>query len=218
MKNRFEVFMLPTNEASFPCICESLDINGKGKDDFELVDSLIRGAARYYHLYIVEPEATINVFDWYIDLSENKLIKSKFGKHHTQVVGYYLKVIASTDTSLGLPTIPNHFVKAYCLDKNTIIKNVEIVDGIANVNWLVDCPEKTEIVLDGIFPEDDSDIVVASIPNKPRVDFELLNQGIESISCFVRLSDDERANMLQFFERMKDPSFAQKACEWFQNH
>ena len=277
MENRFRVVMLPTEkESNIVKFDNGKIVQIKTKKDKFFATSQF---CEYQHLYIVDTEATIEAGDYCFD---GKHMFGPFEKSDIPVKKFE-KIIASTDTSLGLPAIPNHFIKAYCLDQNTIIENVEIVDGIANVNWVVDSPGKTEIVLDDIFPDEESDspdkkdksfeeqalewwnnlspmeqgrftiaetgnafenlskkeivliwlketgqinyqisdteyVLNTSIPDKLQVDFELLSQGIESISCFVRLSDEERANMLQFFEYMKDPSFAQKASKWFQNH
>ena len=151
MENRFKLVMLPTNEAS-----NLYTEKGVLRNSFftKVRNWIVDGSNQ--HLYIVDTKATLEVGDWYYNKRLNVLKQYLVGTTNPNKDVCY-KIIVSTNSSLGLPTIPNHFLKAYCLDQNTIIKNVEIVDDKANVNWVVDSPEKTEIILDDIFPDEELD-------------------------------------------------------------
>jgi hypothetical protein len=115
MENRYNVVMVLQEKPTFPCICETMKdpFEGIRNGDFELVDSLIRTAARYYHLYIVDMQATIEVGDWVI-IDGSFLDKAlKVENSYVNNFSQFSKIVASTDSMLGLKILSENFVKIY---------------------------------------------------------------------------------------------------------
>lgn len=106
--------LLPNTKKNFPCLMECM-MDGvfietevgvrTEKKDFKIVHSPVRGLANYYHAYGYSLNDVIGVGDWYLNLEDNFIAKSTFGKHRTQVKGVEVKIIASTDTTLILSLI-----------------------------------------------------------------------------------------------------------------
>src|SRR5574343_907904 len=125
MENRFKMVMLPMSDANRSALIENVSLTEQETASFIP-----------HYLYIVDTNATIQVEDWYIDLVEKKLIKSKFGKHQTQYFGYDCKIIASTNPSLDLPTIASYDIQRYVNNPTLKILNVSITpDKKCVIEW-----------------------------------------------------------------------------------
>ena len=127
MKKKSQVVMLATNEKAnigdiILCNNPAIErVNWKGKLGMCNIKNG-DGEWKTQHLYILSDEK-IKEGDWCLNLDTNDIFKlGKYGVNNAK------KIIATTDTSLGLPLIPESFIKYYISEynKGNIITDVEV--------------------------------------------------------------------------------------------
>ena len=214
--------ILQQGKPTFPCIFEEAAVkNGElvGLGKFEWVDSLIRGAAKYYHFYIVDTEAEIHKN--YIVLKgdgdvwgyEVRKMFWDFNSKQLSATPIWNKIIASTDISLGLPTLHPETVQRYCDNLQLEIANVSYnVGKIADDKWLnftnADSLEKAkELCQQGfdtvrlmVFWKEPFDN-----ESEPQVDFDLLKDFIDNHLVTSSHSKDyiaKLSNVKLFFQQI----------------
>jgi hypothetical protein len=158
----------------------------------------------YVHLHIVDTEAEIVENDWYIwegysfnpptnpkisqltshygNISESKAIINK---------GRSSKIIASTDTSLGLQSIPQYIIDAYIADNNIELSTTE--EGYFYY-------AKADLSL----PNDLDGYENERTQSEPQVDFDLLKDFIDNNLVTSSHSKDyiaKLANVKLFFQK-----------------
>lgn len=52
--NRFKTILIESKHPTFPCVFQGVDEKNNGVGEYEVTDSLIRGAAKYYHLQVID--------------------------------------------------------------------------------------------------------------------------------------------------------------------
>jgi hypothetical protein len=123
MKKRFKMVMLPTKKATEGSLY-TYDNNTIGRCINETNVKSVNKQLMYFqpqHLYIVDTKATIEVGDWFVNIYDKRPTsievmpwKCKDKIHAKNIQGSACnKVIASTDESLNLPTIPEQLIQEY---------------------------------------------------------------------------------------------------------
>lgn len=202
--SRYKVIkVLQKGQPTFPCILESASFdkigNKVGKGDFEYSESLIRELANYYHLYIVDTQATIEHNDWYMRHDYPQICG--FMEQGTIVDN---KIIASTDASLGLPFIPQHLIGGVIQHgvDNILIEDCYYAGDVFTVKWA----DKLTKTFDSL-SQTVKDIRAGVLnpvynTNKPEIDFELLKDFISGLKAFGK--SEKYANSIRnavlFFE------------------
>src|SRR5690606_13273419 len=99
-----KVVMLPTEKANKPAFYYSRFNSKNYKFSFRQGNNY-----QPQHLYIISNEE-IKDGDWFYSPKVNKILRNLFNKFEQGDK----KIIATTDSSLGLPTPSNSFIKKYC--------------------------------------------------------------------------------------------------------
>lgn len=125
-KNKIIIIMLPTNEKTH------LLLTGRNDLYYSLnlsVFSLKEDIDKFQHLYILSNEE-IKTGDWIYRYEDKKVFQSKsyFSEDNPLKKGLITKIIATTDTSLGLPQPSQQFIKYYIeeYNKGNVINKVEV--------------------------------------------------------------------------------------------
>jgi hypothetical protein len=146
MKSRFQIVMLPTDEASYPCVM-SIEKEGKPTLLTVLTEPYTDNAFSHQlnDLYLIDTQAVVGVEDWVTHKSMSvvgKLVYNQtfeerniqvfdedgFGLHNHCLKSEVFKIVASTNLSLGLPTFHPETIQRYCENPQ-----LEIVDVVYNV-------------------------------------------------------------------------------------
>lgn len=124
MEKRFKMVLLPTEKATNI-------IKDRGELEFiknKQIASTINSIVKGYFLYILDTQATIKIGDWIVLLDDVDLIEVCSHIQYTEgndgalINGFFtrnlrgdyiFKVIATTDTSLNLPIIPEELIQEY---------------------------------------------------------------------------------------------------------
>ena len=125
------VVMLPTQSKA---VRLGQLVIGAGNNLFSSRQSNDIGSLTAYELYITSDEE-IKEGEYGLDIRDNKIFKCErvLSNHYEQGVlqfqkSYCKKIIAITDTSLGLPQLPQQFIEKYIeeYNKGNVISDVEV--------------------------------------------------------------------------------------------
>jgi hypothetical protein len=109
MKKLCNVVMLPTEKASQVVLVGTIN----PILDFYGGYRRVKPTREFHqqHLYIITNDDEIKDGDWYFNLVSNDIVKVDFNIDYEQ--DHCKKIISSTDYTIGLPLIPEGFVKKY---------------------------------------------------------------------------------------------------------
>jgi hypothetical protein len=126
------IVMLPTNQKAHNIYCVD---NLEYHTDKRLS---LNGAEQ--HLYVISEEE-IKEGDWYIDDGDNVRQSVTSDNSYWERRSDYMKIIATTDKSLNLPSIPHSFI-AYFIEQynlNNAISSVEVeYEDTGEEDWIGD--------------------------------------------------------------------------------
>lgn len=132
--NRYKIIILPTDE-----VTELVKLDNENRFfQVKTVTDRFFATSRYFEyqlLYIVDTQADVQVGDWVCpsqarmtEYPETSYVsKALFAEKASD---RYFKVVASTDSSLGLPTPSRSFLETYCANPDLVIVNCTIFDDL----------------------------------------------------------------------------------------